>query len=147
MNRRVVRGFVVAAIIPIVVACVMAHVFVALEPGDFGAAIGFAIVITTLVSAPVSIVATLLIGVPAHWIATRLGRRSLRFYIAGGAAISLLVTALLALDFYRGAPGNEAQMMFNNLTLVASLLSGPLASFVFWKIARPDQVSAPAPDP
>jgi hypothetical protein len=144
---RLVKAFAVAGITPVLVACVGAVIWAALTSREIGAMARFALPVTLVVAVPMAIGFTLLIAVPAHYIASRLRRTTRRFYVLGGVAISLVVAILSLLDFQRVPPANHEEWIFNTLTIAIALISGPLSAFVFWSIARPDRVTAPAPDP
>lgn len=147
MNWRVVKAFAAAGITPVLVSCVAAMIWVALTSRTIGAMARFALPVTLVVTIPMAIAATLLIAVPAHYIATWRRRRSRLFYVLGGTTISIIVAILLVLDFQRVPPVNDEASLVNALTIAVALISGPLSAFVFWSIARPDRVTAPAPDP
>jgi hypothetical protein len=147
MNGRVVKAFAAAGITPVLIACVAAVIWAALTSRQIGAMARFALPVTLVVAIPVAIGFTLLIAVPAHYIASRLRRTSRRFYVLGGVVIGIIVAILSLLDFQNVPPTNYEEWIFNALTIAIALISGPLSAFVFWKIARPDLVSAPAPNP
>jgi hypothetical protein len=88
---------------------------------------------------------TLLVAVPAHYIASRLRRTTRRFYVLGGAVMSLIVAILCLLDFRNVPPTNDEEWLFNTLTIAIALISGPLSAVVFWTIARPDLPHGSAP--
>ena len=138
VSGRLVKAFAAAGITPILVSCVGAVIWAMLTSRQIGAMARFALPVTLVVAVPTAIGFTLLIAVPAHYIASRLRRTSQRFYVLGGAVIALIVAFLCLLDFQHVPPTNYEEWIFNTLTLVIVLISGPLSAFVFWKIARPD---------
>jgi hypothetical protein len=138
MNWRVVKAFAAAGITPVLVSCVAAVIWAAPTSREIGAMARFALPVTLVVAVPMAIGLTLLIAVPAHYIASRLRRTTRHFYVLGGAAIAFVVAILFLLDFQRVPPTNYEESIFNTLTIAIALISGPLSAFVFWRIARPD---------
>jgi hypothetical protein len=138
MNGRLVRAFAAAGITPVLVSCVAAAMWAALTSREIGAMARFALPVALVVAIPMAIGFTLLIAVPAHYIASRLRRTSRRFYALGGAVISLIATILCLLDVQRVPPANDEEWLFNTLTIAIALISGPLSALIFWTIARPD---------
>jgi hypothetical protein len=147
MKARTLKAYAAAGITPVLVACAGAFVWNALTSREIGAMARFALPVTLVVAIPMAIGFTLLIAAPAHAIAARLRFTSRRFYVLGGAIIGVILAFLLVLDFRNVPPASDEEWLFNTLTIVIALVSGPLSAFVFWKIARPDLPSEPAPDP
>jgi hypothetical protein len=140
MSWRLVKAFAAAGLMPVLVACIAAILWSLLTNRTIGAMARFALPVTLVVSIPMAIAATLLIAVPAHVIARRLKRTSCRFYVIGGTVVSLILAILCILDFHRVPPADYEEWISNALTIAIALISGPLAAFVLWSIARPDQV-------
>ena len=89
MNWRTVKAFAAAGITPVLVSCVAAIAWNVLTSREIGAMARFALPVTIVVTVPMAIAATLLLAMPAHYIARRLKRSSCRFYVLGGLALFL----------------------------------------------------------
>jgi hypothetical protein len=82
-----------------------------------------------LVAMPVSYVAALVLGVPAHWLYRKLRIVARNAYLLGGSTVGLLVGILVVLVFW------PSQLIQNWSLLVASILGGVGAAWVFWNMA------------
>jgi hypothetical protein len=137
MNRSVALGLVYGAATPVALA-VIATTFV--TGGNLFSILPGAIAI--VISAPVAIGFTLIFGIPLYFAYRRLRVASFSAYIATGLALSLPVAALLLWGEYSGGYVNARQALLLHTIEFICLLSGPAATAVFWRFARPDMPDA-----
>jgi hypothetical protein len=115
-------------------ACLAAIIF---AEGSLSA-VPFAIIIALFISLPVTIAATLIVGVPFHALFKRLKVGSLLAHIATGLGASLVIVTLELLDERYGGYENANQAFLYHVVQFVSLMAGPAATTIFWFVARPD---------
>ena len=130
-----IRGVYLGALMPVGIAFASTIVWSLLQPGATLSFIVVASVFAAIMSAIVSAISTLLFGVPTYLLFERLRIRSARAYLIWGIIFSIILGILFV---YPTGPQNAAQQSGSILVLLVALLSGPAASIVFWKTARPD---------
>jgi hypothetical protein len=140
-HRRVIKGLLVAAIMPLAVISVVFAGCVGMKSNIQFLAAGALMIMTSAGKGLAIMMATLLITMAGYCVATWLRRFSFLFYVIGGTAIALLVTAVVARDLTAISDGNDIVELAKLLTLATSLVTGPLAAAAFWAIARPDRIN------
>ncbi len=133
--EKILRGILLGALMPVGVAFAFTIIWSSLQVGATSSFVLIAVVLAVVMAIMVSAIATLVLGVPTYLLFERLRIRSPTAYVAWGAVISVALGVLLV---YPTGPANAAQKSLSILVLLVALVSGPAASFVFWKIARPD---------
>jgi len=134
--ERTVRGGLWGVITPVAVALI-STVFWGLffQPDPKIPVIAVGCVFAFIGSITISALAALFFGVPTYLAFEKLKVRSAKAYLVWGIVVSSLIGICLV---YPVGPENAAQKSSSLLVLAVSLLSGPSASVVFWKIVRPD---------
>jgi hypothetical protein len=143
---RVILGFAAAGITPIMIGFFAALSYFAASHRFIDAA-REAVIATGNIAVEASLVVTAAC-IPVYWVAKRRGLNSVLFYIAHGAAISIVIATYIGLSLNDHGYFDESAASFKKkfimLELAAVLISGPLAAIAFWCVVRPDRVTAAA---
>lgn len=124
MNRRVVIGFLVAPLVP----CVLAATVASLRHG-----VVLAIPFATLLYAAFAYPVAFLLGIPAYVLMSRLGSLTvLRVTLAGSVLGSISGAVLLVV---LGADGMPAFTSGMYITAMIFAVWGAIAAWVFWWVA------------
>ena len=144
MRKQVFQGFLAAAATPVPFGCLGAICLAVWAGGNRADAFFFVVLLGALSSMIAGVLVTAALGVPTYLLLNILNRRSLASYLVAGAMISAIAGGLLLLDEWLGHKPNPAQLVLGRISQTVAFVSGPVAAWIFWRIARPDRVQAAA---
>lgn len=146
---RVVLGFLsggYAAVALVVIAMTGTTIVSGDTMGCMGvwAAIKFALIVGTYTSSTVAVFAIIVFGLPFYFLSRRYGFAAVPCYAIFGLGLSMLALAIPAILRLVESGRFRVNVGLEDAAIVAAALAaGPLATTVFWLIARPDRMQRP----
>lgn len=141
-TARAFRAFLLAAVLPpvVVTALLALYIAVAFSKDLNSEALEPLLMYIFFTGLILSLGGCVIFGVPAHLLMRRLRRTSVWTYAALGLVGSLVILAINAVTGGQWPPSDDIDLIMFGCTLCG----GPLAAWIFWRVARPDQLAAQA---